>query len=155
MTVRTRRLLLLLAILPTLALLGCCSLPWINQLVFPWESRLASAVQGVDRIRVRSGGTCHRNLDREMTLFEERDPSEIAKLVESIRVDRWGSSVFPCWCCGEPSIEFYRGQELVLTLGFHHGRIVRWPGGWPGDALLSSESATYLKQWLAAHTVES
>jgi hypothetical protein len=63
-------------------------------------------------------------------------------------------SGFHCMCCGEPSIEFYRGERLVLTLGFHHGQSLRWVGGWPGDGALITDSARFLVKWLADHEVE-
>ena len=41
------------------------------------------------------------------------------------------------------------------TSGFHHGRSLRWPGGdWPGDGLLTSDSADALCDLLAAHGVK-
>jgi len=56
-------------------------------------------------------------------------------------------------CCGEPSIEFYQKDKLLLTLGYHHGRSLRWPEGWPGDALLTAPGADALRNWLVEHRV--
>jgi len=53
-------------------------------------------------------------------------------------------------CCGEPSIEFYRGKELAVSLSMHHGRSLRWEG-WPGDGELTKASGESLSQWLAEH----
>jgi hypothetical protein len=56
-------------------------------------------------------------------------------------------------CCGTPSFEFFKGEELVATLGFHHGQSMRWPGVWPADGALTSTSADYLVTWLAEHGI--
>jgi hypothetical protein len=57
-------------------------------------------------------------------------------------------------CCGEPSLEFYKGDTLVTTLGFHHGRSLRWPEGWPGDALLTVVASDSICGLLARHGIE-
>lgn len=118
------------------------------RILFRWEKVLADALRGVDRIRVRSGGTCHRDLAREKTLFEEKEAKEIAALIKNLHIDEEKSG-FHCMCCGSPSFEFYDGKKLVGTLGFHHGRSVRWPGVWPSDGALTPASAEFLCTWLA------
>jgi hypothetical protein len=123
------------------------------RVLFRWDRALADALTGVDRVRVRTGGTCHRRPEAEKTLFEEKDAARVGALVGAIQVDEAGSG-FHCGCCGEPSIEFYQGGTLLLTLGYHHDRSVRWVGGWPGDALLTARSAEHLKGWLAANVPE-
>ncbi len=120
----------------------------------PTERTLTKALAGVDRIRVRSGGTCHRDVETERTLFEETDPAKIATVIHDIRIDT-AKSGFHCMCCGDPSIEFYRGEELVVTLGYHHGRSVRWREGWRGDGLMTTDSAAAMNSWLVAHGVQS
>jgi hypothetical protein len=117
-----------------------------------WERMLHSALAEVTRIRVRSGGTCHHDPAREKTLFEVKEAEKVRQVVDGIRVDESGSG-FHCMCCGEPSFEFYAGERLVATLGFHHGRSLRWPGGWPGDGLLTDESAGFICEWLADHGI--
>jgi hypothetical protein len=123
--------------------------PWA-----PSDRTLAKALVGVDRIRVRSGGTCHRDIASERTLFEEADPAQVAEVVRLIRIDT-AKSGFHCMCCGNPSIEFYRGDELIVTLGYHHGRSVRWREGWRGDGLMTADGAAALNAWLASHGVKS
>jgi hypothetical protein len=118
--------------------------------LFRWTEALRQAAAGVTRVRVRSGGTCHRNPRRESTIFELRDPAKIRELLDHIAINDKGSG-FHCMCCGTPTFELYRGAELIAMLGFHHGRSLRWPGGWPGDGALTKESARYLARLLAEH----
>jgi hypothetical protein len=115
---------------------------------------LRAQIERADRIRVRSGGTCHRQLQEEQTLFEERDPGRVRQILSHISIDPTESG-FHCMCCGNPSLEIYRGDELLATLGYHHGRSLRWVEGWKGDAWLTRASAAYLNAWLAEHGVES
>jgi hypothetical protein len=118
----------------------------------PSEQTLAKALAGVDRIRVRSGGTCHRNIVSERTLFEETEPTKIEGIIQAIRIDT-ASSGFHCGCCGFPSIEFYCGEALVVTLGCHHGIGIRWREGWRGDGLMTADCAASLDTWLASRGV--
>lgn len=63
-------------------------------------------------------------------------------------------SGFDCRCCGNPTIEFYSSQELVASLGVHHGLSLRWAdGSWNGDSLLTDESAEFACRWLAKRGV--
>jgi hypothetical protein len=116
----------------------------------PRELKLKNALVGVDRIRVRSGGTCHRDEMQEVLLVEETDLAKVNDVIRALRIHE-ADEVFQCGCCGDPSFEFYRGEELAATLGYHHGRMVRWPEGWPGDVYLTAESAASLKAWLKGH----
>lgn len=118
------------------------------QMLFRWEHALREALSGVTRLRLRSGGTCHRDISQEKTLLEVKDKAKIAKLIENIGIDEQRSGSH-CLCCGDPSFEFFNDNKLVLTLGFHHGQAVRWPETWPGDGALTDTSADFLCQWLA------
>jgi hypothetical protein len=120
--------------------------------LFAWEPALVGELRDVDHIRVRTGGTCHRHVEDEKTLFEEANSDRIRELIASIQVDEWNSG-FHCHCCGDPSIEFYKGDQLVVTLGYHHGRSLRWLEGWPADGLVTDDSANKLSACLAARGV--
>lgn len=115
-----------------------------------WLESLQRALAKTTKVRVRTGGTCHRDEQRERTLFESAQPEDLKQIIAGIQLhEDYGG--FACGCCGEPSIEFYDEHGLTATLGFHHGRSLRWPGGWPGDAALTRDSANFLIDWLAEH----
>lgn len=118
-----------------------------------WNQALANALDGVDRIRVRTGGTCHRDIPREHTLYEEKDAAQVRALVQQIKIEE-SDDLRYCMCCGEPSLEFYKNGKLVLTLGYHHGDSLRWREGWPSDGEMTQECAAYLRKWLADHIPE-
>jgi hypothetical protein len=112
---------------------------------------LAEVLRTTDRVRARSGGVCHRNEADEKTIHETRDAEVIAEVAAHFQVADTSSGGH-CMCCGDPTFEFYRGDELVATLGFHHGRSVRWADGvWPGDGMLLQSSAQFLIDWLLKH----
>lgn len=116
-----------------------------------WTKALHRKVGDVDRIRVRSGGTCHRDKASEKTLVEVDDRESIDDLLKGLEINDEQSG-FHCMCCGEPTIELYRDHELVASLGFHHGHSLRWPGGlWPGDAAMTEASSRHLCEFLAKH----
>jgi hypothetical protein len=119
---------------------------------FRWEGALRAGLADVTRLRVRSGGTCHRQTDEEKTLIESNEAAAIKELADGIKIDERRSG-FHCMCCGDISLEFYRGETLAVTIGFHHGSGLRWSDGWPGDAAITAESADFLVDWLAARKV--
>ncbi|MCK4283682.1 MAG: HEAT repeat domain-containing protein [Candidatus Brocadiae bacterium] len=117
-----------------------------------WDEALYGALEGTTRIRVRSGGTGIQNVDEQQTLLEEANAAKVREVIGNIRVmERPGAM---CACHGNPTFEFYRGDELTASLSFHHGKNLRWPGGWPGDGGLTAGSADYLCRWLADHGLE-
>lgn len=119
-----------------------------------YRDSLAAVVNGATRLRVRSGGTCHRQEDAEETLVEIEDRGEIEKLL-GLLVFEESAAPFHCMCCGNPSFEFYDGERLVATLGFHHGQGMRWESGpWPGDVLLDNGKAIALCDWLEQRGVK-
>lgn len=118
-----------------------------------WEAALRKALEGADHLRVRSGGTCHRRIKEERTLFEVNGAEAVSKVINHIAIAEEHSGGH-CMCCGEPSFEFMKDGKIVLTLGFHHGQGVRWPEGWPGDAAITPESAERLCLWLDQNGVK-
>jgi hypothetical protein len=119
---------------------------------FGWSGKLTRHLLDVDRVRVRSGGTCHRDEASEETLCVEQDPVAVSELVRSFAVEEARSGGH-CMCCGEPTIEFYRDENLVAAVGLHHGVSARWRE-WPGDAVLTNASRDRISDWLRGRGVE-
>ena len=114
---------------------------------------LARFLADADRVRIRSGGTCHRHPEHETHLAEENDPRAVQSFLTQLSFDDTHSG-FRCHCCGDPTIEFYSPRGLLAALGVHHGRSLRWEdGSWNGDSLLTSASARMCCEWLADHGV--
>lgn len=121
---------------------------------FGWNAMLQAALKSADRLRVRSGGTCHRRTEEEKTLFEIIKTEDVKEVISNIRIDPLKSN-FHCMCCGNPSLEFYKGGDLLVTLGFHHGKSLRWMDGpWPMDGMLTSDSSVFLCELLDKHGIQ-
>lgn len=118
-----------------------------------WSPTLRSSLIGAEEMRVRTGGTCHRQPTQEVELYRTSDRAEIDSLLNLIEIDD-ASSETTCACCGKPTIEFYKGGKLYLTLGIQHGKALRWiDGPWEGDGSLTSGSARQFGEWLETRGV--
>jgi hypothetical protein len=115
------------------------------------NAQLADRLSKADRFIVRTGGVCHRTEADEKKLYESREQKEISELANHFVVEESGSGGH-CMCCGDPTFEFYDDDKCIAMIGFHHGRSIRWADGtWPGDGMLTSQSAGHLVDWLASH----
>jgi hypothetical protein len=106
--------------------------------------KLAKALAGVDRLRVRDTD------EPTKTMYVEENPSQVRALVANLGIDDI-QSVGHCMCIGWPALEFYRQGKLVATLSDQHGLALRWNEGWPRDGVMTSASASYVNGWLADH----
>lgn len=117
-----------------------------------WAGDLKATVAHADRVRIRTGGVCHRREAEERTLFESTNAAEVSALIAMIDVTR---PLVPmgCLCCGGPTFEFYAGDRLLAMLSRHHESGLRWPEKWSGDAHLTDDSRDRLDKWFAAQGI--
>jgi hypothetical protein len=143
------------AIVASIVVLAAIAVASMLHAKVEWKPSLDRALAGVDRVKVRTGGTCHRDPGNEKLLLDTSDASAIATLIGSIEINE-AESGRACMCCGDPTIEFYRTGTLVVSLGVHHATALRWPEGkWPGDAMLPRESVEKINQWLKQQGVDA
>jgi hypothetical protein len=117
---------------------------------YGWGDSLRTAVAEATRLRVRSGGTCHRDPDEEETLVEVGEAEEIGRFLTLIDIDENGSGG-GCLCCGNPTFEFYAGDRLLAMVGYHRDSL-RWAGGaWTGDGILTKAGQAAVGSWLIQH----
>lgn len=107
-----------------------------------WGDLLVAAVKPATRLEVRSN---------RKTLFETKKTEEFKQFLTGIEINEEQSG-FHCMCNGDPSFEFYNGEQLITSFTFHHGKTFRWEDGWPGDAALTEPSGEFLCRWLANAT---
>lgn len=105
----------------------------------PSNRDFTSAVEASDKVVVRSGGLCHRRPEQEEVLFVLEGSKEIQQLVDAIQVRKLGFAL-RCMCCGNPTFEFHRNGENIASVGFHHGKSLRW-NGWSSDGMLTAKSS--------------
>ena len=115
-----------------------------------WQQTLLSKLGRIDRLRVRTGDM----FENQKTHFEIADPDRIGALMKGIKLNDADSGL-SCNCNGDPRLEFYREEQLVITISFQHSKRLRWRNGlWPGDALLTPESADLLCDFMAGEGLE-
>ncbi len=109
-----------------------------------WVDSLRAAAADADRLVVHDLDFDQKGRQPDV---EIRGADKIRQLLEVIDIDPAGSG-FHCMCNGEFQIHFYQGDRKVLTLGYHHGRSLRWhQGAWQGDGLLTAASQEALPAW--------
>ncbi|MBN2704703.1 MAG: leucine-rich repeat domain-containing protein, partial [Pontiellaceae bacterium] len=113
-----------------------------------WNDTLQAALKDADRFLVRTLWYSSSEEVHDEVLFETSEPGEIAEFVSLISVDPEESG-FHCMCNGDPFLEFYKGDQLCVSLSFHHGVSFRWKdGAWRGDGMLTEQSRDQLLEWL-------
>ena len=118
-----------------------------------YRIRFKDAIATADRIVIRDGGFgCCNPVDNHKILFDTSDPKTVA-LVRNNIVFELGSPASSCACCGYPGIDWYGGKQRLALTAVQHGKAIRWKG-FPGDAVLTSESSAWLKRWLSAHGID-
>ena len=80
----------------------------------------------------------------EKTLVVEIDGDAIRAVVENIH---FKDDIGVCRCTGDPTLEFFRGFELVAMMAVHHGLCLS-ADRWVNSGWLMPESSDYLCNWL-------
>lgn len=123
----------------------------------PSTAQLRRAAEGADRVVIVSTPMTSQLRSVEFhgaatvaSLLAEIDvqPPESEGLVPSL----FGTRCVYCMCDGDFHINFYRGESLLVSLGYHHDRTIRWRDGpWNTDVYLTNKSRGRVPQWLDAH----
>ncbi len=74
------------------------------------RAALLAAIAGTDRVRVRTGGVCHRDPEMEIVRTELTTTAAIGELVSLLEPDECGGDR-GCMCCGGPTFEFLAGEK--------------------------------------------
>ena len=141
-----RRVLVTLVVVP-FALLALLTLTAVVE-AHDRTSRLRSSLMASTSMRIRTGGNCHRNPEREILLLEAKDGRTIEDLLNRVSLLP-GVPGSVCRCCGDMSFEFYEGTRMIESFSVHHDKHIRIQGDWFGDRNLSSSSRQSLSAWLA------
>lgn len=128
-------------------------------------AELAEACSGCDKLVVRTGGMCHRSPQVEKVINRVAGAKLVAEVrrlfvftgayasVFSLLKEGGGEEdvVINCMCCGEYTLEFYRGQKLVVSISVHHWKHVRSEAVAGGaDLTLTDPSIDSLRKYLEA-----
>ena len=88
----------------------------------------------VDNIQIKSDGVYEDKALSNDIVLKINDPSRIQEFQKLMKIKEPNED-FHCMCLGDYAIELLKGNELKLTIGFHHGASIRL-NQWTGDAEL-------------------
>ena len=125
--------------------IGCAAAPPND------EAPYADLLKGATKLTIRSGGLCHRTPAEERTLLTVTDEAEIRKVVDCLKIPPPPRDLIRCRCCGDPTLEFFKGDALLASVGLHHGVLIRSLD--VSDVELTPRSAQTLCRWLADHGI--
>lgn len=112
----------------------------------PSQQTLDAMLSQVSRIRVLDEGMSAGKALGSTVLLDSSDSESIAALRTCLTISEDPATFGHCMCLGDNAIECYADQELLATIGLHHGISIRWDA-WKDDAQLQDGQA--LLNWLA------
>jgi hypothetical protein len=113
----------------------------------PSQSTLDALMMQVTLVRIYAGGMSGGKAIPSPLVLECHDLPSLKELRSSLEVVEDPTTFGHCMCLGSPTIECYRGQDLLAAIGIHHGLSIRWDA-WKHDAHLRDGSA--LLNWFDA-----
>jgi tetratricopeptide (TPR) repeat protein len=117
----------------------------------PAQRDLDELLPNVTRVRAIAGGMYHGRTMALEVILETADPEALSAFRKALQIVDDPRTFSHCACLGGPTLELYRGQELLATVGLQHGHSVRWKK-WKHDARLANGQA--LNDWLTRYGVE-
>jgi Tfp pilus assembly protein PilF len=84
-------------------------------------------------------------------LVDTKDPEALDAFRRTLQIVEDPQTFSHCRCLGGPTLELYSDQELVATIGLHHGHTIRWKQ-WKHDAKLRHGQS--LNDWLIKNGIE-
>jgi hypothetical protein len=116
----------------------------------PTQASLDGLLASVTRVRVIAGGVVRGKAMGTEVLLETAGAADVADFRACLKIVEDPRTFGHCMCFGNPALELYAGEDLAATIGFHHGRSIRWEA-WKHDALL--QDGNELVNWLAERGV--
>lgn len=119
----------------------------------PSQAAWDEMVRAANRIQILDGGMLtfkkgERSIGKPMgekVLFESRQQEDLESLRTCVRFRDDANGSF-CMCPGSLAFVFFRGEEHLAVLGFHHGQSFRWDR-WFGDGPLLENQG--ILDWLS------
>jgi tetratricopeptide (TPR) repeat protein len=118
----------------------------------PSQNRLDEMLQKVTRVRALAGGVFHGRALGSEVLLDTTDPKALAQFRQTLKILESPHTFDHCGCLGGPALELYADEELVATIGLHHGHAIRW-AEWKHDAHLWDGRG--LNDWLIQNGIEA
>jgi hypothetical protein len=117
----------------------------------PTQQSIDALLKRITRIRVVSVENYRQGATEIRTLLDTSDPASLASFRDCFAIVEDPDTFGHCMCFGDPHLEFYAGDQLAATIGYHHGVAIRWDA-WKHDAWLKEPDL--LLDWMSAHGVD-
>lgn len=116
----------------------------INSRPAPSNQSLRQAFSDARKIIVKDDGVSNGQAMSDEILLTVSDAARIAEFLRLLQIDE-AQIGFHCMCLGTYALEIYDQNEILATIGMHHGQSIRWES-WNSDAALakSDELAAFL-----------
>jgi tetratricopeptide (TPR) repeat protein len=118
----------------------------------PSQRRLDEMLQKVTRVRALACGMFRGRALGSEVILDTTDPKALARLRQTLKILESPHTFDHCGCLGGPTLEFFANQELVATIGLHHGHAIRW-AEWKHDAHLWDGRG--LNDWLIQNGIDA
>lgn len=117
----------------------------------PSQRQFDAMLNKATRIRVIASAMFRGRALGPEIILDTSDAKALARLRRVLKIFESPDTFTHCACLGGPTLELYTGEQLLATIGVHHGHSVRW-AEWKHDARLTDERG--LKNWLIENGVE-
>lgn len=112
----------------------------------PSRDRVLAGAKDVDRIVVVHGTLGQTAAKYGTPAFEVRGADATQDFLRTVD---WIGPTGACACGGNYRIDLYRGDQLLLRLGYHHGRFLRLDPRWGTDVEMTEHSRQAVGDWFA------
>ena len=115
----------------------------------PTRDELLQAARGADRIEV----TLPAASGSATKVFEIRGAKNVTAMLDTVDwhdppLSLNGMRAVRCCCDGSYHVNLYRGETLLVSLGYQHGIRFRWRNGpWATDLELTRSSSKAWPEW--------
>ncbi|MBO9200216.1 MULTISPECIES: hypothetical protein [Niastella] len=105
----------------------------------PTNENLRKLFEGIDRILIKDDGVYEEKAISDKVILEITGPGLVNRFSDLLEIDE-SLTGFYCLCLGSYAIELFANGQLRATIGFHHGRSIRYDK-WNSDvALMQNEN---------------
>jgi hypothetical protein len=118
-----------------------------------YKQRLLAAARGADRVVITPAGVA---TEYKMPSIELQGEAEVLELLSQFDVEpletRPGKRIsIRCACDGDFHIDAYRGDTLLVSIGYQHGENIRWRSNRWDDSDRKLKSRSAVPAWLETH----
>jgi hypothetical protein len=112
----------------------------------PTRGQLLTEAEGADRIIVVHGTLGPESSRYGKPAFEIRGADVVEDFLQTVD---WVGTTGRCACGGNYRINLYRGDQLLVSLGCHHGRFLRLDPWRQTDVEMTEDSRQAVAYWFA------